>query len=145
MRAKATLSVMNSQRTLLTLTLSQGIRLIILAVLLSLSACQSASEKISGTYVTSLATTSGPKAALTLMLNQDHTAELHSIYADPEGIMVQRGSWERSKRDSLTVFLVARDGRMYLDTLGLSVQGSRLLLRGPEFGSGGATLLRKTR
>lgn len=144
MLARAKLFVINSRPTLHILTLSQSIRLTTLTVVLSLSACQSASEKISGTYETSLATAAGPEA-VKLLLNKDHTAELYSNYADSGGMIVQRGSWKRSGRDSLTVFLVEREGRMFLDTLGLSMEGSRLLLKGSEFGSGGVSLVRKTR
>lgn len=143
MRARAIAFATNSRLTSHILTLSQGIRFTMLMVLLSFSACQSTSEKLSGTYETSFANAPSLPEAVRLRLNKDHTVQLHRNYTAPDDMLLQRGSWERSDQDSITVFLVAREGRMFLDTLGLRMNGSQLILKGTGFSREGV-LLRKT-
>lgn len=117
------------------LTLSYAKRLAMMIFLGCLMACQSASEKISGTYEADVSSVTGPGIMISLQLNEDQTASMRTVYMNETSGVVQRGSWERNARDSLTVFFVEKNGRMLLDTLGLGIKGSQLLLRDSALGN----------
>jgi hypothetical protein len=127
------------------LTLLNAKRLAPLLITTLLAACQSASEKVSGTYEATLPAASGPGRVLELELNEDQAATLDTDFLDGQEAIVQKGSWARSGQDSLTVYFIEKDGSMVLDTLGLRIQGSQLILRDTAYGSEGATLMRRTR
>lgn len=127
------------------LTLSYAKRLAKMFFLSSLMACQGTSENISGTYVADVSSASDPDSMISLQLNEDQTAGMRTEYMDKTASIVHRGSWERTAKDSLTVFFVEKNGRMLLDTLGLRIKGSQLLLRDSNFDSKEITLIRGMR
>jgi len=125
------------------LTLFRINRLMLMGILISFCACQRASEEISGTYRTSLPLASGPFRSITLTLGDDQTAMLHTIYQNREKASTQRGSWALTERDSITVFLIEKNARMVLDTLGLSIQDNQLIIRDADYGNDAITLVRE--
>lgn len=103
--------------------------------------CQSASEKVSGRYEATQARDPGPGQFIELELNEDQTATMRTDYLSEDNAIVQKGSWARNGKDSLTVYFVESEGRLVMDTLGLSIQGSQLILKGDKEDM---TLLRRT-
>lgn len=127
------------------LTLLNIKRLMILAPALLLTGCQDASEKVSGSYEATISATTGSGKVLELELGDDQRATLHTDYLNSKDTIVQKGSWERSGRDSLTVYLIDRNGQLTMDTLGLHIKGSQLLLKSRDHGNADITLLRRVR
>ena len=121
-----------------------------LLLIFCLSACNSTTQELSGLYeagssfmlevdgkpsgVDSL-TNRLRVSQLQLNLQDDHQADLYMSVAEGPSPLVLRGSWIKSSRDQINVYLVERNGQFYRDTLSLQRKAGQLVLEDAQFGS----------
>lgn len=114
-----------------------------LSAVLFFAGCESASERISGTYEATIATASPPGRVLKLQLEDDQRATFTVDFLNEEASIVQQGTWARHEQDSLTIYIIEQNDKLVMDTLQVQIRGSQLVLNDSTYGAESVRLLRR--